>query len=204
MIQTADRKLKILLVQPAKDRDVESMFTFHKHSSVGRRPPLGIMSLATYLIESGFRHTRCLDAQVDDLSIERTVERIADIRPDVVGITAWTDFWYPAWRTIQLTRERLPDCKIIVGGPHTLVYPQETLEHSDADFVVAGDGEDTLLELATCIETGTPIGDLPGLWRREGGETLRPATQYAIVKDLDKLPHPDRRLLPYPGAPGRL
>ncbi len=197
MIQVSDKKLKIVLVQPAKDGDVESMFTFHKHSSVGRRPPLGILSLATYLIKSGFRDAQCLEAQGDDLSIEQAAELIVDMKPDVVGLTAWTDFWYPAWRTIQLTREYLPNCRIVVGGPHTLVYAKETLEHSDADFVVAGDGEDTLLELVTCIETGTPIGDLPGLWRQQGEKTIGPTTRYAIVKDLDKLPHPDRTLLPY-------
>src|SRR5256885_11932099 len=30
---------------------------------------------------------------------------IRDFKPDVVGICAWTDFWYDAWRCIQLAKE---------------------------------------------------------------------------------------------------
>ena len=191
------QNLRVILVQPSTHHGVESLFTFHKNEGLGQKMPLGIVTLATYLIEQGFENTRCLDAQLEDLSPEQTAARLAAWKPDIVGISAWTAFWYPTFKTIQLTRKQLPDCTIVVGGPHCLVYPGETLAYSDADYVVAGDGEDTLLSLLSRLQSGEPVGDLPGLWRKEGAEIIAPTTPIAVVDDLDKIPNPDRTLLPY-------
>ena len=190
-------KFPILLVQPPRREGVECLFTFHKNDGIGHRPPLGILTLATHLIRRGFPDTHCLDAQLDDLTPEELADRIAQDRPEVVGLSVWTDFWYPAYRTIELIRRRLPTCRIVLGGPHCLVYPRETLEACEADFVVAGDGEDTLLELVRDLCAGGPVRDLPGLWRRDHGMIAGPAIPVAVVADLDSLPVPDRTLLPY-------
>jgi len=187
----------IVLVQPPRRESVECLFTFHKNEGIGHRPPLGILTLATHLIEQGFDDTRCLDAQLDDLTPEQTVEQVAGWAPDVVGLSVWTDFWYPAWKTVKLLRQRLPACRIILGGPHCLVYPRETLEASEADYVVCGDGEDTLLELVRGLRDGRETGDLPGLWRKEKGQLLAPREAIAVVDGLDRIPIPDRTLLPY-------
>jgi len=197
MNRRPDNNLNILLVQPSKHGGVESLFTFHKHDGLGHKPPLGIMTLATYLISRGFRNTRCLDARLENLSPEQTATRVAALKPDLVGFSVWTDFWYPTWETIRLTRGKLPECKIILGGPHCLVYPREALEYSDADYLVAGDGEDTLIGLLDGLSSGRPAADLPGLWRKEGTRIIPPATAIAVVDDLDRIPNPDRTLLPH-------
>jgi anaerobic magnesium-protoporphyrin IX monomethyl ester cyclase len=197
MSPSQQHDLRIVLLQPSRQESVECLFTFHKNEAIGHRPPLGILTLATYLIEQGFRNTGCLDARLDDLSPEQTADRVAESRPDLVGVSAWTDFWYPTWKTIKLIKERLPACRIVVGGPHCLVYPRETLEHSDADYLVAGDGEDTLLGLVRCLQENRPIDDLPGLWRKDTCGIIAPTTPIAVVDNLDKLPILDRTLLPY-------
>lgn len=197
MEPSPNKDLSIVLVQPSKHEAVRSLFTFHKNEGLGHKPPIGILTLATHLIAQGFTNTRCLDAQLDDLSPEQTAQRLADAKPDVVGFTAWSEFWYPTWKTINLTRERLPQCKLIVGGPQCLVYPGETLEHSDADYVVAGDGEDTLTDLVHGLASGRPIPDLPGLWRKEARTIKPPTIEMAVAANLDDIPGPDRTLLPH-------
>lgn len=188
---------KIVLVQPSTHEGVQSLFTFHKKKGLGAKPPLGIMTLATYLRGHGFTQVSCLDAQLDNLSPEETVERLAALSPDMVGITVWTDFWYPCFNTVKLLRQRLPACKVVLGGPHCAIYPRESLESAQADFLVAGDGEDTLLGLLAALNAGVPVGDLPGLWRREEGMIKEPSQPIAVIRDLGKIPPPDRRLLPY-------
>lgn len=187
----------ILLVQPPRREGVECLFTFHKNEGIGHKPPLGILTLATHLIRQGFPDTGCLDAQLDDLTPEEVVERIAAADPAVVGLSVWTDFWFPAFRTVEILRRKLPACTIVLGGPHCLIYPRETLEACGADYVVAGDGEDTLLELVRDLHDRRPARDLPGLWRKENGVIREPAVPIAVVDDLDAIPVPDRTLLPY-------
>jgi anaerobic magnesium-protoporphyrin IX monomethyl ester cyclase len=196
MSSAASKDFGIALVQPPRREGVECLFTFHKNEGIGHRPPLGILTLATHLIGQGFA-TRCLDAQLDDLTPEQTAEQVAQWAPDVVGVSVWTDFWYPAWKTVKLLRQKLPACRIVLGGPHCLVYPRETLEASEADYVVSGDGENTLLELVRALRDGWHVGELPGLWRKEHGQILAPREAIAVVNDLDSVPIPDRTLLPY-------
>ena len=188
--------LKTVLVQPPSTNTVQSYFTFHKGDGLGHKPPQGIMSLATNLIAKGFKDTTCFDAQLDDLTPEQTAAKVAAMRPDVVGITAWTDFWYSAQKTAKEVRRLVPDCTIIFGGPHCSVFPEESLEYSAADYLVVGDGEDTLHDLLVAKVEGRAPGDFPGLWRRVNGRVVGPTRPIATA-DLTTLPLVDRLLLPY-------
>lgn len=194
---TESKKLKIILVQPSRRQGVRSFFTFHKNEGLGHKPPLAILTLATYLIRNGFENTVCIDAQLEDLTPEETADKIKEMKPDVVGLTVWTDLWYPSWLTIMLIREKLPECIIVVGGPHCTIYPGETLGSSAADFLVAGDGEDVLLSLIKGLSGGGAPVDMPGLWRKEDGKVVPPGEEYSIVEDHSRIPVPDRKLLPF-------
>jgi len=188
---------KIALVQPSGDQCVQSLFTYHQDNAIGYKPPQAILILATYLINNGYDDVECLDAQLEEYSPEETAIRLAEMKPDIIGITVWTDFWFPAWKTVKLVREKLPDSTIILGGPHCGVFPQETLEFSDADFLVVGDGEDVLLNLVGELSNNQPVTEQPGLWRKIDGEILAPATPLAVIDDITKIPVPDRTLLPF-------
>jgi len=195
--QEQAKKLKIVLVYPPTRGGVRSLFTFHKNDGIGPKPPLGILILATYLKQQGFTDVHCFDTQLDELTPRQTAEQVAAMRPDVVGLSAWTDFWFPTWETARLLRELLPDATLVMGGPHCLCFPHEVLEHSAADYVVSGDGEETLAGLLTALSQGNPVPDLPGLWRRENGRVLPPDVACAVVSEVDAIPAPDRDLLPY-------
>jgi len=187
----------VVLLQPSNELGVQSLFTYHKNHAIGHKPPLGILILATYLRDQGFQNVHCLDAQLEEWSPEQTVDRLEEMKPDIVGITAWTDFWYPVWQTVNLLRQRLPECKIVMGGPHCGVYPQESLEYSEADFLVVGDGEDVLLRLVRELFQDIPVSDQPGLWRKLDGKILAPLEPFAVIDDITKVLPPDRTLLPF-------
>jgi radical SAM superfamily enzyme YgiQ (UPF0313 family) len=195
--RTKGNDLSIALVYPSSDDSVQTLYTFNKNQRIGFKPPQSILILATYLRSHGMRNVSCLDAQVERLSPEATALRLAESAPDVIGITAWTDFWYPTWKTLEELRRLLPWAILIVGGPHAAIYPEETLISSKADYVVAGDGEEVLLKMVRAIGEGQPIPELPGVWRRRGDKTVAPSQPLAIVEDITTVPAPDRTLLPY-------
>jgi len=190
-------RTKIVLVQPSGDQCVQSLFTYHQDNAIGYKPPQAIMILATYLLQQEFTNVECLDAQMEEMSPEQTVDRLAEMKPDIVGITVWTDFWYPAWKTVKLLREKIPDCTIILGGPHCAVFPQETLEFSEANYLVVGDGEDVLLNLLRELSNDHSVTEQPGLWRKINGEIKAPTIPGAVIDDITKIPVPDRTLLPF-------
>ena len=199
MLDSENLDFRVALVQPTCQEGVKSLFTQHKNGKegIGHKPPLAVLILGTYLRSEGFKNVHCLDAQLDNLSPEKTVERLVELKPDLVGFTVWTDFWYSAWKTIELLKEKLPDCKVILGGPHCSVFPKASLEASAADYVVRGDGEELLLNVVKSLSSRQPVTEQPGLYRKENGRVLEPFCDLATVVDPSKIPFPDRLLLPY-------
>ena len=103
MISKKEKNFKTVLVQPSSHGSIQSLFTYIKaEGGIGKKPPLAILILGTYLKSQGFNNLACIDAQLDDLSPEATVDRIVEEKPDLVGFTAWTDFWFPVWETVQI------------------------------------------------------------------------------------------------------
>ena len=82
--------------------------------------------------------------------INEYVERIADFRPDVVGFTLYYCNEEPTKYMAFELKKRLPDVKIVVGGPatHASYYKGDKLY----DYVVNGEGEQPLLLALASIE----------------------------------------------------
>ncbi|VVB72158.1 tRNA-2-methylthio-N(6)-dimethylallyladenosine synthase [uncultured archaeon] len=64
-------------------------------------------------------------------------------------------------------REAKVDAIYIAGGPHPSALPEEALEHFD--FVVIGEGEETLPELLRAIAKGTDPANVQGIAYKAGG-----------------------------------
>jgi anaerobic magnesium-protoporphyrin IX monomethyl ester cyclase len=92
-----------------------------------------------------------------------------------------------AFRMIQLARQR--GCVVIVSSSDSTDHYQQYLEKG-ADFVLLGEGEQTLLELLLAIRDGQEEFEaIAGLaWRKNG----MPVRSFArkVMKDLDRLPLP--------------
>ena len=89
----------------------------------------------------------------------RTMAKVAQYAPDLVGISIRTPALESARNLCVLLREWNPDVPLVVGGPHPTVMPGEILQSGLVDYVIRGEGEETLVELARCLETaGDPTG----------------------------------------------
>lgn len=188
--------LNIVLVQPPSHHAVESLFPqTETPGGIGFKPPLGILYIASYLAKYSKHNITVLDAQVEAWDSMELVDSILVLKPDIVGITAWTDFWYSAHQTAALLKGRLPNVHIVIGGPHVGIYPDSTLQYSAADSVVLGDGEVPMLLLANSLANGIKPPNIPGVHFKEYGVRQSCDTWY-IEKNLDNLPHPGRRFLP--------
>src|SRR3990167_2114789 len=153
----------------------------------GVYPPLGILYMAQYLLNTGRYDVHVIDAQCEKLSHAEIGERVKQLAPDVVGITAMTFTLVDVKMVIQEIRKRC-NPYIVVGGPHTAIYPNETFNPKGlgADFVVVGEGEITMDELCQDIASGK-VSRTDGIARR----TYR---QKNFIQDLDELPFAAREL----------
>ena len=137
-----------------------------------------------------------IDAQVEELSYPVLKERIREARPDLVGLTAMTFTLLDVLKTARLVREIDPELPVVVGGVHAFLYPVETVRLPEIDFVLSGEGEASFACLLNELAGNRRLKRVPGLTFLENGE-LRQNGIAPLCADLDSLPFPDRRLVPY-------
>src|SRR5690349_5019119 len=110
-------------------------------------PPLGIMSLSSYLKQHTDAEVRIMDPNADDPGYGAIEKQIADFAPDVVGITALTHNIVDVNKTAQTAKRVNPQTQVIVGGPHTTEFTEETLALKAVDTAIySSDAEETLAE----------------------------------------------------------
>jgi radical SAM superfamily enzyme YgiQ (UPF0313 family) len=105
---------------------------------------------------------------------------------DIIGISSITS---TAPRTFKLAKRfRSMGIPVILGGPHSTFLPEESLKY--ADYVIRGEGEETIVELIEHLESGAPLHDIKGLSYREGDAFIHNPAR-PLIQDLDSAPIPD-------------
>jgi radical SAM superfamily enzyme YgiQ (UPF0313 family) len=112
----------------------------------------------------------------------------------IIGISVWGDSFSYVRRIVEILKEENPDRPVILGGPLATAIPELLLEATEADFVVAGEGELTLTELLDTLtrnQFALPFADIPGLiWRDRTGR-IRTNSSREQIKNLDIIPFQD-------------
>ena len=77
---------------------------------------------------------------------------------------------------------------IVLGGVHPTLLPEQSLQNELIDFVVVGEGEKTVQELATCLSNNTDISGIKGLGYKDsnGNITVNPEGEFLDMEtELD-------------------
>jgi radical SAM superfamily enzyme YgiQ (UPF0313 family) len=154
---------------------------------------MGLLMLAAVLERDGYEvHLLDANAAHRRRTSEQIVEIAAELRPDVIGITLVTPLVKEAYRLAGLLRPC--GAKLMAGGPHATLLPEEPLDHG-FDAVVVGEGEPTLVEAIEAMLGRMPIDSVQGLvYRQPDGQVRRNATRPPVA-ELDALPAPARHLV---------
>jgi len=75
-------------------------------------------------------------------------------RPDVCGLTMMSVDFNPVMQAVDVITEVLPDCHIVVGGPHPTLATAEVLPNEKIDHVVIQEGEISFPQLLRDLEAG--------------------------------------------------
>jgi anaerobic magnesium-protoporphyrin IX monomethyl ester cyclase len=184
--------MKVLLLNPPLLMSERTNLRVAPHI----QEPLGLAYLAAAIRQR--RKTdevTILDCQVLNYSIGDVKRHITNHRCDVVGVTVPTLTFYNTQEVAKAIRALTP-ATIFVGGPHPTALPEDTLrEIPETDFVIMGEGEETVVELLNSIENRNDFKKVLGIaFRHDGGITVNEHRPY--IKDLDAIPMPARDLLP--------
>jgi radical SAM superfamily enzyme YgiQ (UPF0313 family) len=160
-----------------------------------RLPPIGLMYVAAALEKAGFQ-VQMLDNYLMNKPIEEVKQLVTKTNPAIVGITCGSATYRRCIETARAIKEALPTCKVVVGGWHASYVPDSLLESPEIDYVVMGEGEKAVTELATCIVNGNEPAaiTIPGVACRRAGANIKNPPKF--IEKMDEIPYPARHLLP--------
>ncbi|MCW4019477.1 MAG: B12-binding domain-containing radical SAM protein [Candidatus Bathyarchaeota archaeon] len=125
--------------------------------------------------------------------------RVKQLTPEFVVITIpFSGWWETAFEAANVVKSVNPKIKTALMGLHPTSRPEECLRQPNIDFVVTGEPELTVLELADTLERGATeegLRKVLGIGFLSKGEVvINPRRPFN--DDLDSLPFPARHLLP--------
>lgn len=177
--------------------------------------PIGLYYIAALLMDNGFQAQILNLAEVDNDPVEAFKALIADIKPGIIGFSITNPSRLNAIECTREAKTLLPDTAIVCGGPAATFLTDHLFKVCpDLDYIVTGEGENTMLELARAIGSEDfhqnklkILNNLNGLVFRSSNKIVKTKTRPSI-SELDSLPHPSKyftfnHLAMSRGCPGR-
>lgn len=145
--------------------------------------PLGLIYLAGSLKTSGY-DVRVFNIFKDEMA--RTIDDIIDMKPLFVGFSTLTGL--QTKYTHQMSgaiRQRDGNIKIVWGGVHPTLLPEDCLKESCVDIVCMGEGEELIVELAQRLSCANPLEGMDGIGYKKDGKFII-GKRKPFLNELDK------------------
>ena len=174
---------RLLFVEPPK----EYWFVMGEYLP----PPTGLLALAAY-VERELPGTEIgvVDCQAEGKGWPELEKSIESFSPSIVATSGFTCNAYVCAKVAELAKKVDERIVTIVGGQHFSAIPEESLKSfPEIDYVVRGEGEQTLVELIKALEQAKGFADVRGLsFTNNGGIFHTPPRP--LIENLDSLPFP--------------
>jgi anaerobic magnesium-protoporphyrin IX monomethyl ester cyclase len=188
--------MNVLLIKPQSKHMLYCDLPEEVDSERGLYPPLGLMYVASHLRENSDVNVKMLDMVADNVTINDLHQYITKIKPDIVAIQSITYTIIDTIETANKIKEIDNSIKIVIGGIHATIYPEETANIPSVDYVINGEGERVFTELVKNIDNPEKLKEIKGLAFKEGDKIINNGRS-DIIQNIDELPFPARDLLPY-------
>jgi len=132
------------------------------------------------------------------LKNEEIKDRIKQWAPDIVGINIpFCGWWRPAYEVASIVKNIDKNITIVLSGLHPSARAAECLSYPNIDYVVIGEPEHTVQELARELEQRgkKDLKRIKGIGYVKNKEIIITPPR-PTIQDLDSLPFPARHLLP--------
>lgn len=203
---------KILLINPVARNGQKVLRTERCQqkllASIGIWPPVTLLEISTYLKHHGFHNIEIIDGEVESLSFGELAREAAKRLPDMVIIQATTPTIEDDILFSSEIKRQSKNTSTVFIGLHATAFPEELLSNSPVDYVVLGEPEQAIAELAEYrFKNLGSISNIKGLGYKNNGDVLvnerglpRDDYDYPLVPDRALLKN-DRYIMPLTGMP---
>jgi len=153
-------------------------------------PPLGILYLSAWLD----KHDVSNDVHDTTFSnFPKTKDFIKNSHYDLIAIYTNLMTKLNVIQLVKFIKHNSPDCTIVLGGPDVTHNVEDYLK-TGADIIVIGEGEQTMLDIATsCIQgVNKEFAHINGLAYKQTDGSIVQTDPRSRIRPIDSLPYPNR------------
>jgi len=155
-------------------------------------PPLGLGYLAGAIQDKPGVQVDILDTTFEPDPIRFLAEAFRKAQYDLVGISLMSSM-VSAGKTVALLAKRARcECKVVIGGPHPSVCPEDSLADDNVDAICIAEGERTFSDL---VDNFPEFEGLSGIWFKTGKEIVKGKPARSVL-EIDSLYPPAWHLFP--------
>jgi radical SAM superfamily enzyme YgiQ (UPF0313 family) len=146
---------------------------------VRARMPYPLLHLGSYLKNKGIE-VFLIDGQVCDAKkeLEKIIHKV-----DIIGFSVMTMQISNSLELTEYIKKKYPDKKIIWGGIHPSLLPEQTIKDTSIDYVCQREGEGCLYDL--CIEK--PLNKIKNLvYKKDEKIIINPLREFIDLEKEDK------------------
>ena len=109
---------------------------------------------------------------------------------DTIGVSSmFSCQWVVTRELLTQIKERFPSVPLVLGGEHGTGLTELSMLQSPVDFVVLGEGEETMADLAACLESGRAVEAVAGIaYHADTRVAISP--RRARIRSVDDIPVP--------------
>ena len=175
------------------------LFAIFNFGIESRSLPLGIAYVATALRNTGRNILGFNDATYEN-PLKALLEKINKEKTDVLCIGELSVNYSPLRDTINAVRKQFTHIKIIVGGSIISSNPELMAANLDMDFGCVGYGEETICELADCLERNGDFSSINGLVYKDKSGKIILTSRRNEPNNLDNISYAALELFGFKGG----
>lgn len=167
-----DKKTDVVLINPGDSKQVYQGLAI---DLVAVEPPFWIAVLAAFLRNEGFS-VALIDSNAENITPAETAKRAKELSPVLAAVIVYGS--QPSASTQNMTvagkicraLKEAGCAQVAMGGLHPSALPERTMKDEAIEYVIDGEGHQTLKNLLIQLKGGSPdFSKVPGLWYRVDG-----------------------------------
>lgn len=168
--------MRVLLIRPKPDPETIGL------QNVMICEPLELEYIGAYIEPLGHEVT-IVDMILEKKPLSYFIEKL---QPEVVGITSYIAHVNVVKRYAKEIKKAKPACKVVIGGVHAEVVPED-FKDEYIDYIVQANGLKTFGDILSALEAKESLVDIEGVWG--------PDKPTCLKETAFNYPHPNRQLV---------
>ncbi len=152
-------------------------------------PPQELMALAGIVKEWKKGKVDLLDAMAEQLNLEQTLERIGEIKPDIIVTITGFSCFEDDMETFDAIHRQFPEAVTVVFGHYATQFFREILQRYSFHYVIMGEPDMIFSKLYDAITGTVPVKEVEGIAYKPNGELI-------IQEGEPRIAHPEELPMP--------